>query len=118
MAGISILLDLCTVVAALEQLKCALSEQLRTSQLWLSYIEYVDIMKLFLIAECTSDWILHLHACQAMLNHFAASGHNNYAKSCGLYVQQGSTYLDNSSLLAMIGHSYQMVLWYLIFVVT
>jgi len=80
--------DLCKVVAAFEQVKCALSTQSRTSQLWLRYIEYVDIIKLFLIAERTSDWILHLNACQAMLNLFAAAGHNNYAKSCRIYVQQ------------------------------
>jgi len=80
--------DLCKFAAAFQQIKCATSQQSRTSELWLRYIEYVDIIKLFLIAERTSDWIMHLNACQAMLNLFAASGHYNYAKACRIYVQQ------------------------------
>ena len=80
--------NLCQFAVAFRDIKCALSQESRTSQLWIRYIDYVDIIKLFLIAERTSDWTMHLDACQAMLNLFAASGHYNYAKACRIYVQQ------------------------------
>jgi len=65
-----------------------LFSQSRTARLWLQYIEYIDLVKLFLLAERMSDWHLHLTACSRMLNLFAAAGHYNYAKSVRVYVQQ------------------------------
>jgi len=53
----------------------------RTSKLWLQYMEMVDILHLFIKAERTGDWMLHLKSLQEMLPFFAASGHNLYAKS-------------------------------------
>ena len=41
----------------------------------------------FIRAERTNNWNLHLTSTNAMLNMFAATGHNNYAKSCRLYLQ-------------------------------
>jgi len=64
------------------------ASQSRTCKLWMQYIEYVDLVKLFIIAEWMSEWYLHLNACTKMLNLFAATGHYNYAKSCCIYVQQ------------------------------
>lgn len=75
-------------ISAFQGIKCTMRQESRASQLWIRYIDYVDIIKLFLIAERTSDWTMHLDACQAMLNLFAASGHYNYAKACRIYVQQ------------------------------
>ena len=60
----------------------------RTSKLWLQYIEMVDILRLFIKADRTGDWMLHLKSLQKMLQFFAASGHNLYAKSAYIYVQQ------------------------------
>ena len=60
----------------------------RTSKLWLQYMEMVDILRLFIKAERTGDWMLHLKSLQEMLPFFAASGHNLYAKSAYIYVQQ------------------------------
>ena len=34
----------------------------------------------------TNDWSLHISATKNMLNLFAATGHNNYVKSCRLYL--------------------------------
>lgn len=56
--------------------------------MWLQYLEYVDTLKLFIQAERTGNWNLHLIAVEKMLNLFAATGHINYAKSARLYLQQ------------------------------
>ena len=64
-----------------------LSASSPTANLWLQYIEYVEVLKLFIRAERTGDWNLHLIALTKMLNLFAATGHINYAKSSRLYLQ-------------------------------
>jgi len=67
--------------------KLFLEEHSRTAKLWLQYIEYVETLKLFIQAERTGNWNLHLIAIEQMLNLFAATGHINYAKSSRLYLQ-------------------------------
>lgn len=67
--------------------KAFLAEKSRTAKLWLQYIEYVETLKLFIRAERTGNWNLHLVAVEEMLNLFAATGHINYAKSSRLYLQ-------------------------------
>ncbi len=57
----------------------------RTSKLWLQYMEMVDILRLFIKAERTGNWMLHLKSLQEMLPFFTASGHNLYAKSAYIY---------------------------------
>ena len=64
-----------------------LSMSSRTSALWCSYVRYVSIIQDFISAERTNDWNLHVMSTNAMLNLFAATGHNNYAKSTRLYLQ-------------------------------
>ena len=58
-----------------------------TAKLWLQYIDYVETLKLFIRAERTGNWTLHLVAVGQMLNLFAATGYINYAKSSQLYLQ-------------------------------
>ena len=72
----------------LESTKQELNKKSRTSKLWLSYLSYIETLKLFIFAERTSNWQLHLHAVSKMLNLFAASGHSNYARSARLYLQE------------------------------
>jgi len=72
----------------LQDLKCLLRQQSRTSRLWLLYMTYVDTVKLFLLGERTGNWLVHLHAMQDMPGLFASTGHVNYAKSAHLYLQQ------------------------------
>ena len=67
--------------------KSKITEKSRTGSLWVSYIEYVMIVQNFIRAERTHNWPLHIESTQRMLNLFAATGHNNYAKSCRLYHQ-------------------------------
>lgn len=68
--------------------KKRLNDTSPTAKLWLQYIEYIETMKLFIRAERTGDWNLHLVAVTKMLNIFAATGHINYAKSSRLYIQE------------------------------
>ena len=71
----------------LRQLKSQHTISYKTAKLWLLYCGYVQVVKLFIRAECTSDWNLHLHSTSKMLNLFAATGHAHYAKSVRLYLQ-------------------------------
>ena len=67
--------------------KVVLASQSRTAKLWIQYLTYVDILRCTIRAERTSDWNLHLVAVSKMLNLFAASGHDHYAKCARLYLQ-------------------------------
>jgi hypothetical protein len=71
----------------LNKLKIEMASDSRTARLWLQYMHYVHIIKLFITAERTGNWCLHLDAVHSMLNLFAAAGHSNYAKSGRLYLQ-------------------------------
>jgi len=62
-------------------------KDLRTSQLWLQYMDMVDILLKFLKAERTGNWDLHLQAITEMLPFLAVSGHNLYTKSVRIYLQ-------------------------------
>ena len=68
-------------------LKYKLSEKSRTAKLWFLYMDYIDVMKLYILAARTRDWELCLYSLQKMINLFAATGHINYAKSARLYLQ-------------------------------
>ena len=74
--------------ASLQTLKQELIENSRTAKLWITYMDYVNVVKLFTRAERTSDWNTHLIAVSSMLNLFAATGHFNYAKCGRLYLQR------------------------------
>ena len=56
----------------------------RKSSLWFQYMRMMNILKLFIQAERTGDWDLHLVALHEMLPYFAAAGHNLYTKSIHL----------------------------------
>ena len=85
---------------ALQDLRMNLAEQSRTAKLWLQYLQYVAVLKLFLRAERTADWQLHLASIRRMVHLFAATGHNNYAKCARLYIEL-MTYISSSSQVIM-----------------
>ena len=62
----------------------------RTATLWIQYSELVNLMRVFIRAERTGHWQLHLQVLAKMLPFFAASGHNNYTKRIYLYLQKMS----------------------------
>jgi hypothetical protein len=58
----------------------------RTAQLWIQYMEMVELLRTFVKAERTGNWQLHLSTLKQMLPYFTAAGHNLYAKSVYLYL--------------------------------
>ncbi|CAG2240639.1 unnamed protein product [Mytilus edulis] len=60
----------------------------RTASLWFQYMDMVELLRQFITAERTGNWNLHLKSLQQMLPYLAASGHNLYAKSVHIYLQQ------------------------------
>lgn len=59
-----------------------------TAKLWVLYFKLLTIMKLFIEAERTGNFLLHLESCQRMLPIFYATGHFHYAKCLILYLIQ------------------------------
>jgi hypothetical protein len=73
-------------VVFLDQLN-KLSASGRTGKLWVQYMKMVHIIMLFIRAERSGDWDLHLYSVQQMLPFFHAAGHLNYARSAHIYLQ-------------------------------
>ena len=49
----------------------------RTGKLWIQFMDFASIARMFIQTERTRDWNLHIHASEQMLPFFAAAGHNN-----------------------------------------
>lgn len=64
-----------------------LEERGSTAQLWVQYFRMVSVLKQFIEAERTGNWMLHLQSVRNMIPYFHASGHFNYAKASQLYLQ-------------------------------
>ena len=89
-----------TAIASLEEInklneivctyKDDLSKASRTSRLWVQYLMYIEILQLFIRAERTGNWNLHIVSVSRMINLFAATGHINYAKSARVYLQKNA----------------------------
>ncbi|XP_071642214.1 uncharacterized protein [Temnothorax longispinosus] len=62
----------------------------RTAQLWMQYMDCINVIKLYIEAERLGNWHLHLRCIREMLPIFHASGHLAYAKSAQLYLQDMS----------------------------
>ncbi|CAG2232857.1 unnamed protein product [Mytilus edulis] len=60
----------------------------KTANLWFQYMDMICILRDFIKAERTGNWTLHLESLKAMLPYFTASGHNLYAKSAWIYLNQ------------------------------
>ena len=60
----------------------------RTACMWFMYMDMINVFRLCVKAERTSNFLMHLKAISDMLPYFAASGHNLYTKSGRLYLQQ------------------------------
>ena len=70
-----------------DDFKNDLREKSRTVHLWLQYMDYIEICRLFIRAVRTANWSQHLIATGKMLNLFAATCLRNYAKSARVYLQ-------------------------------
>ena len=72
----------------LDNKKEQLKNSTRTARLWIQFLEYVDVMKLFIRAERLGGWEIHLTDTKRTLKLFAATGYSNNAKSVRIYLQQ------------------------------
>ena len=52
-----------------------------TAKLWFQYIDIISVLQMFIRAERTGNWQLHVSALARMLRYFAAFGHNLNLKS-------------------------------------
>ena len=75
------------VIQWLVQKKAELTSKSRTCALWFNYLMYVEIIQQYIEAERKNDWSSHVSLTKQIINLFAATGHNNYAKTCRLYIQ-------------------------------
>ena len=79
------------VTDVLNDLMTELSTASRTGKLWIEYIRMVQVMLLFIRAERTGDWGLHLFCVSKMIPVLHSGGHTAYAKSARLYLDQMKT---------------------------
>ncbi len=67
--------------------RMALIKQSRNAKHRFQYLDYITVIKDFIMSERTGNWEGHLSAVGKLLNLIAATGHVNYAKSARLYRQ-------------------------------
>ena len=72
---------------ALQRKKVEFSSKCRTAATWPNYNYYIEFVQQFIKVEKTSNFTLNISATRQMINLFAASAPNNYAKTCHLYLQ-------------------------------
>ena len=72
--------SLLRLIDSLAEYKDFLQQSSQTATFWLQHLYYIDVVKLFIGAERTGDWNLHVTALTRMINLFAATAHIHYAK--------------------------------------
>jgi hypothetical protein len=79
------------VMAALEDLCPVWKEYVstlgKTAQYWLMYVKIVGILKRFIQAERSGDWLGHLREVKNMLPYMVAAKHTNYMSCLPLYLK-------------------------------
>lgn len=71
-----------------KEYKDELASKSRTAKFWLQYLHYIDVLKMFIFAERSGNWAMHLTAISKMIDLFSVTGHINYSKCAKLYLQQ------------------------------
>ena len=67
--------------------KNELKEKSRTATFLLQYLHYINILKIFIRAERTGNWNLHLVTLSKMINLSAVTRHVHYVKCADFYLQ-------------------------------
>ena len=75
-----------TIVQLLDAKLEDMSKTNRTSKPRIQYINMLGILRKFVKAERTINWVLHLQTVRDMLPCLAATGHNTYTKSWHAYL--------------------------------
>ena len=73
------------MLARLSQYKEKVSEA-STAMLWFQYLRMIEIICMFIKAERTANFDLHLDSVWEMLLYFAPSSHHLYARSAHIYL--------------------------------
>ena len=85
------LMELESAQLLVDAIKIIIQEDLNDSwtlKLWKVYLRMTHLLRLFLFAERTGDFDLHLYCMEQYIPLFHSAGHFNYAKATPLYVQQ------------------------------
>lgn len=80
-----------------------------TAKLWIQFFRMTTLLKDFEQADKSGNWALHIRTIQKMIPFFHASGHNNYAESAHLYLQdlfQLTSELDEQEFASFITNGY------------
>ena len=86
-----------------------------TAKLWLLYMQYISIVKEYILSERTCNWALHLHTVQKMMNLFAMGFARRICdfddcnkfynwfvtKTCTLYQLEMLQFMDRMLLIVM-----------------
>lgn len=73
---------------ALDDLAAVVANQSRTGKLWVNYLYQIQNLRLFIYAERTGDWDLHLYCVSEMVPILHAAGHLPYARSTRRYLDK------------------------------
>ena len=85
------LMELESVQLLVEAIKVIIQEDhndSRTLKLWKAYLRMTHLLRLFLFAERTGDFDLHIYCMEQYIPLFHSARHFNYAKATRLYVPQ------------------------------
>jgi hypothetical protein len=86
--------DVQQLVAAITDILTDKPEDTRMVKFWKGYLRMTHLLRLFLYAERTGDFHLHLCCMEEFLPIFHAAGHMNYAKATRLYLQEMKSLKD------------------------
>ena len=75
------------IIDVVESKRFELAITSTTAKLWINFMDYIGVIRIFITAARTGDWNLSLVAMQKMINLFAATGHINYARCLRLQLQ-------------------------------
>ena len=77
-------------IAGVEDIYKEVKEKLKnnpTGMLWVQFMDLIDLIRVSHRAQRTNDFMLFLKSLQMRLPYFPASGHNNYAMSVHIFLQ-------------------------------
>ena len=85
-----------TISSMFKEVKNDLEEDNPTGKLWNQFMELVSQLRASLRAQRTNNFKLYLKSLQNRLPYFPASGHNNYAKSVHIFIQDMLSLKDSN----------------------
>ena len=65
----------------IDNLEDDIATKSRTAKMWMNYVKCVSVIRLFMRAERTGDWNLHLYCISEMIPLFHAAGHFAYMRN-------------------------------------